>query len=155
MAECYRFMNETRRAEVNYRRLLRANYEQSEPIVLLRYGDMLRINEKFDLAREAYEAYIELEPEDPRGEVGLKSVELAREWLDNPTKYEVTNERRINTREDEFAPNYADRNYNSIIFTSNRDGTVGRGKDDWTDLNYTSMFYARAIQKATGVRQYW
>jgi peptidoglycan-associated lipoprotein len=147
MAECYRFMNETRRAEVNYRRLLRANYEEKEPIVLLRYGDMLRINEKFDLAREAYQAYIELEPEDPRGEVGLTSVELAEEWLENPTKYEVTNERRINTREDEFAPSYADRNYNSIIFTSNRDGTVGRGKDDWTDLNYTSMFYARRDPK--------
>ncbi|MBE0661209.1 MAG: OmpA family protein [Bacteroidales bacterium] len=147
MGEAYRFMNETRRAEVNYRRLVRVNYEKREPIVLLRYGDVLRINEKYDLAEEAYLAYIELEPEDPRGTVGLESVQLARDWLDNPTKYEITNERRINTREDDFAPDYADRNFNSIIFASNRDGVAGKGKDDWTDMNYSDMFYARRDPK--------
>jgi peptidoglycan-associated lipoprotein len=147
MAESYRYMNDTRRAEVNYRRLLRANYEEKEPKFLLHYGDMLRMNEKFDLAEEAYLSYLELVPDDPLGQVGLESLKLAREWLENPTKYEVTNERRINTREDDFAPNYADRNYNSIIFTSNRDGAIGSGKDDWTDMNYTSLFYARRDPK--------
>lgn len=147
MAECYRFMNDTRRAEVNYRRLLRADYQEEEPKLLLHYGNMLRSNEKYDLAEEAYLAYLELEPEDPLGLVGLESVRLAREWIDNPTKYEVTNERRINTRDDDFAPCYADRNYNSIIFTSNRDGVTGSGKDDWTDANYTDLFFARRDPK--------
>ncbi|HHN47816.1 MAG TPA: hypothetical protein ENN08_02600 [Bacteroidales bacterium] len=147
MAESYRFINDTRRAEVNYRRLLRANYDEKEPIVLLHYGDMLRTNEKYDLAEEAYLAYIEKEPEDPRGHVGLESIKLALEWLENPTKYEVVNERRINTRDDEFAPRYADRNYRSIIFTSNRDGVTGKGIDDWTDKNYTALFYARRDPK--------
>lgn len=147
MGESYRYMNDTRRAEVNYRRVIRGNYDKKEPIVWLRYGDMLRINEKYDLAEEAYLAYIEAVPEDPRGEVGLESVRLALQWLDNPTKYEVTNERRINTREDEFSPNYADRNFNSIVFTSNRDGVTGKGKDDWTDMNYTDLFFARRDPK--------
>jgi len=147
MGECYRFMNDARRAEVNYRRVIRNNFDKKEPIVWLRYGDMLRINEKYDLAEEAYLAYIEAVPDDPRGEVGLESVKLALQWLENPTKYEVTNERKINTREDEFAPNYADRNYNSIVFTSNRDGVSGKGKDDWTDKNYTDLFFARRDPK--------
>ena len=147
MAECYRMMNDTRRAEVNYRRLLRANYEEREPLLMLHYGNMLRSNEKLDLAEEAFLAYIELVPDDPRGHTGLESVQLSREWLSNPTKYEVANERRINTRDDDFAPEYADRNFNSIIFTSNRDGVTGTGKDDWTDANYTDLFFARRDPK--------
>ncbi|NLN94864.1 MAG: OmpA family protein [Bacteroidales bacterium] len=147
MAECYRLINNTKRAEVNYRRLLRPKYEEKEPLVLLHYADMLLTNEKYDLAEEAYHAFNELAPEDERGNIGLESVRLAREWLENPTKYEVTNERKINSREDDFAPSYADRNYNSIIFTSNRDGITGKGKDDWTDRGYSDLFYARRDPK--------
>jgi len=147
MGECYRFMNDTRRAEVNYRRVIRNNFYEKEPIVWLRYGDMLRINEKYDIAEEAYLAYIEAVPDDPRGTTGLESVKLALQWLENPTKYEVVNERKINTREDDFAPNYADRNHNSIVFTSNRDGVLGKGKDGWTDMNYTDLFFARRDPK--------
>ncbi len=147
MAECYRFMNDTKRAEVNYRRLLRPQYEQKEPLLMLYYGDMLRVNEKYDLAEEAYQTFIELAPEDARGNIGLESVRLALEWLNNPTKYEVLNEKKINSREDDFAPDYADRNYSSIIFTSNRDGVTGKSKDDWTDRSYTDLFYARRDPK--------
>lgn len=147
MAECYRFMNETKRAEITYRRLLRSQYEKREPLLMLNYGDVLCINEKYDLAEQAYLTFSELAPEDPRGNIRLESVRLAREWLENPTKYEVTNERKVNSREDDFAPQYADRNYNSIIFGSNRDGVTGKGKDDWTNRSYSDLFYARRDPK--------
>ncbi len=147
MAECYRFTNDIRRAEITYRRLLRTNYERREPKVLLYYGDMLRASQKYDEAEEIYLRYIEQVPEDSRGETGLRSTRLAREWIQNPTKYEITNERKLNTREDDFAPAYADRNHSSLIFTSNRDGVAGKGKDDWTGMNYTDLFYARRDPK--------
>ncbi|MDZ4204535.1 MAG: OmpA family protein [Bacteroidales bacterium] len=147
MATCYRFTNDIRRAEVSYRRLLRTNYERREPLVLLYYGDMLRASQKYNEAEESYLQYIELVPEDPRGETGLQSARLARDWVQNPTKYEINSERKLNTREDDFAPVYADRNFSSLLFTSNRDGVAGKGVDDWTGLNYTDFFYARRDPK--------
>ncbi len=144
MAECYRMINDTRRAEGLYRRLVRAEFQQTEPLVLRHFGDMLRSNLKFNEAEIAYQRYLEIVSDDPLALAGLESSVLARDWIANPTDYEVINLRDINSREDDFAPAYADRNFSSIIFSSNREGVAGKGSDDWTNLPHTDLFFARS-----------
>ncbi len=147
MGECYRLMNQTKRAEALYRRIIKGDYARRNPIVYLHYADMLKANEKYDIAKDYYTLYTENAPEDPRGTNGLKSCELAAEWIANPTKYSITNIKKVNSKSDDFAATYADKFYNALIFTSTREGSTGKGIDDWTGQNFSDLFLTRQDRK--------
>jgi len=138
IAECYRLTNNTRRAESQYKRVTRSGYP--DPIAFFYLAEALKSNEKYDEAIIAFNEYKAKMPSDPRGEKGVISCELAQMWVDNPTRYEIENVRLLNSRENDFAATYVDRKFTSIIFTSSRDGVVGRGTDGWTGENFTSLF---------------
>lgn len=147
MAECYRLMNETKRAEPTYKSLVRNDYYKKEPIVLLYYANMLMINQKYDDAVPIFEQYMSLRPEDPRGPDGLKSCNKQKEWVENPTNHQISNLKKVNSREDDFNACYASENYNDLIFTSNREGSTGKDADEWTGQNFTDLFYTRIDRK--------
>ena len=86
-AECYRLSGNIKRAESYYKRAIKAKYP--DVIVYLRYADILRMNEKYSEAKEQYQKYIQLNPADVAGEMGLKSCDYAISWIDNPTRYKV------------------------------------------------------------------
>jgi len=138
-AVSYTKINEPRRAEMWFRRALRLGY--SEPEIYLRYANTLLRNEKYEDALEQYEKYIELKPEDPRGKVGVKSVQLTQELIDNPTQYRVEEMRIFNSRDGaDFTPTYGDHRESSVIFASARDETLNNRKDPWTGEYYTDLF---------------
>ncbi|MCB0805842.1 MAG: OmpA family protein [Bacteroidales bacterium] len=147
MAECYRLMNNTKRAEVYYKSLYRTDYYKKEPVVLLHYANMLKSNESYDEALIYFEEYIKLRPDDPRGTDGLRSCKIQKEWFENPTNHNIQNVRDLNSREDDFAPCYASDNYNDLIFTSNREGSTGKAADEWTGKNFTDLYYSRIDRK--------
>ena len=148
MAECYRMMNNTKRAEVTYRRIIKSDFARKNPITYLHYADMLKAAEKYDDAKDYYILYSENVPEDPRGSNGVKSCELAAEWIKNPTKFSITNVKKLNSKSDDFAPTYADKFYNALIFTSTREGSTGKGLDDWTGQNFSDLFLSRQDRKS-------
>lgn len=147
IAECYRLMNEPKRAETYYKGLIRNEYYKQKPEILLYYAQMLMINEKYDEAIPQFEEYIKLKPDDPRGSDGLQSCKLTKEWLEKPTNHQLSNLRDVNSREDDFAAAYASDNYNAIIFTSNREGSSGKDEDEWTGQNFTDLFHSRVDRK--------
>ncbi|MDP4281130.1 MAG: OmpA family protein [Bacteroidota bacterium] len=147
MAECYRMMNNTKRAEVAYKRLLTAKLIKQEPKIYLYYADALKSNGNYDEAIKQYKAYLEAVPGDKRGEMGVSSTTEAKEWLKNPTKYEVKIEKKINSKDDDFGATYADKSHSSIIFTSDRDASKGKEVDNWTGLHFSDLFLARKDRK--------
>jgi peptidoglycan-associated lipoprotein len=147
MAECYRLTNNTKDAEITYGSLVRSGFERKNPMVLLYYADALKANEKYDEAKDNYDLFIKNEPKDQRGRNGVTSCEQALKWMKTPSRYEVTNEKRLNSSEDEFAPAFADPNFRSIIFTSSRRGATGKALDDWTGQSFSDLFTASPDQK--------
>lgn len=147
MAECYRMMNNVKRAEVNYRRIIKSDFARKNPVAYLHYADMLKAGEKYDMAKEFYAMYAESVPEDPRGPNGVLSCTLAQEWIDNPTKYSVTNIKKVNSKSDDFAATYSDKFYNALIFTSTREGSTGKSIDGWTGQNFSDLFQSRQDRK--------
>lgn len=143
LGECYRNTNSMKRAEAQYKRALASNYQKENPLILLRYADALRFNEKYETALEQYDAFLEIKIDDPRAKAGKKSCELAQQWLDNPSNHQIQNEKLINSREDDFAPCWADNVYNSIIFTSSRDAATGKDIDEWTGQNFSDLFITK------------
>jgi peptidoglycan-associated lipoprotein len=126
IAECYRLIKDPKRAAQQYKRVIRSKY--SDPVVYLYYAESLRDQAMYQQAIQQYKKYIKLVPGDPRGKMGLESCYNAIEWKKHPTNYKVENRRRINSREDDFSPVYADKKYTSLVFTSSR-------KDADTDVD--------------------
>ncbi len=148
IAECYRMMNNTKKAESSYKRLvINPNYIKANPRILLLYADMLKANGNYDEAIKQYKAYKETGPADPRAAIGIATCTEAKVWIENPNKYGVKWEKLLNTKEDDFAACYADKKYNSIIFTSDRSGAKGRVVDNWTGSGFSDLFLSRQDRK--------
>lgn len=147
LAECYRFTGNYKRASVSYKRLIKNDWDKRNPEIRLHYANMLKITGDYAAAIEQYNSYAERVPEDPRGRRGAETAALIEEWIENPSKYEITNIKKINSREADFAPAYTTDNYNEIVFTSTREGATGKETDKWTDQNFSDLFVAKIDRK--------
>jgi len=147
LAVCYRLTGNYKRAEASYKRLVANGWDKRNPVVLLRYAEMLKINQDDEEAIVQYNAYAERVPDDPRGKKGAEAAKLIPEWIDNPSKYEVTNVKKINSRESDFAPTFTSDNYNELIFTSSREGSTGKETDRWTNQNFSDLWTAKLDRK--------
>ena len=145
LAECYRYLNKTKKAEVKYKSCIQKKY--SNPLAVLYYGNMLKKNEKYTEAVEQYKSYVKLVPDDERGKMGLESCELAAKWRATPTRYRIANIKEFNTKEMEFTPAYVSDDYKELYFTSTRK------KDNFTKFNnvsgqnFTDIFSSKLDRK--------
>ena len=149
IAECNRLINNTKRAEPAYKRLLKTNFAEKNPLVFLYCAQAMKSNEKYPEAKELFNRYSELAPKDPRGKNGAESCDLAQQWINSPTKYTITNQKVLNSKEADFSPAYADKLYNTLFFTSTREAATGKAFDDWTGQNFSDLFVAKRDPKGT------
>jgi len=147
MAECYRLTGLFKRAEATYKRVIRSDFPKTNPEAYLHFAEVLKINEKFDEAITYYELYAEAMPDDPRGKLGAKTSAMVKEWMENRSKYELTQLKKINSRESDFGAVYASPNFNEIIFTSSRENATGKEKDGYTGQDFSDLFTARIDRK--------
>ena len=147
MAECYRMINNTKKAEPAYKRLTKTNFAEKNPLVFLYYAQALKSNEKYADAKDAFTSYAGMVPDDPRGKNGVESCDLALEWMDSPTKYSITNQKVLNSKEADFSPTYADKLYTTLIFTSTREAATGKATDNWTGQNFSDLFVSKLDPK--------
>jgi peptidoglycan-associated lipoprotein len=143
LAESYRLTGNYRRAEATYKRVLRSDLPERNPEILLVFADLLKMNQKYAEAIEYYNQYIERVPDDPRGPLGAESAALIEEWLENPSRFEVTMLKKVNSREADFGATWSSNNFNEIIFTSTREGSSGKEKDRWTNQSFSDLYTSR------------
>lgn len=143
LAECYRLVNDSRRAESQYKRAIKANYQETDSIVILHYANMLKSNEKYELALEQYRAFQEFNSNDSRVLNGIRSCALALEWLANPRNYTITKLKEINSRSSDFAAAYLGSTYSTLVFTSTRSKAIGKQTDEWTNQKFSDLFISR------------
>lgn len=143
---CYRHLNEPRRARIWFRRAER--YDYPNPKTILYQAEAYKMEEKYEDAIEAYNAYKELVPDDKRAEIGIKSCKMIPQWLENPTDYQVKELEDINTRkESDFSPVYSRSKFNEIYFTSTREGATGDYFNNSSGQNFSDIFIARLDRK--------
>jgi peptidoglycan-associated lipoprotein len=140
IAECYRKTSDFARAEAAYERAIRAEFPL--PIIYLRYAETLKSRGKYDEAKAAYNLYLEKEPGDVRARIARDYCDTAKAWIDNPTRWQIENMKRFNSRYNDFSPTYAETSkYNVLVFTSDREEAKGRKTDQWTGGKFTDLFY--------------
>lgn len=148
IAQCYRFINETAKAEAKYASAIAKKYE--DPIAYLYYADMLKTNEKYKEAVDQYKAYLALVPGDTLAEMGVISCSLSAKWYENPTRYEIANVKELNTKQSDYAPAFAKEDYSVLYFTSTRKGFHPEKINKVTGQNFTDLFESNYSKK-----EYW
>jgi peptidoglycan-associated lipoprotein len=143
MAECYRKMGDIKRADIQYKRLIKNGYDSKEPIILLHYANAQKADGNLDEAKEYYELYEKKMPDDPRGKNGIEACDSISKWREFESKYEIAEVKGLNSRESDFAPAYSSESYNSLIFTSTREGAIGKNIDEWTNQGFSCLFQSR------------
>ena len=146
-AECYRGVNDTKQAEIWYKKAVKVKYP--DPVALLYLAESKKSNGKYDEALVEFQNYATKIPNDPRGSDGLKSCELSQEWIENPTRYEVYNVVALNSTDADFAPTFSKRGFKSIIFTSSRSGSMGTEIDGTTGQNFTDLWQSKLDSKGS------
>lgn len=145
IAECYRITDDPEKAEIRYKQAIQKEYPN--PIIYLRYADALRMNEDYEDALEQYRKYKELVPDDPRGEDGIQSCQLAIEWMDNPSPYNVESVKFFNSKEKDFSPFFGSGDYLLVYFTSSREEAIGNDMHGATSENFSDIFQSRMDRK--------
>ncbi len=144
-AECYRLSGNIKRAESYYKRAIKAKYP--DVIVYLRYADMLRMQADLAEAKIQYTKYIELNPTDVNGEMGLKSCEFALKWKDIPTRYEVKLMNFVNDRNSDYSPAFGNSEYTEMYFTSSRKGGLTDKIDERTGEPFSDVYFTKQTRK--------
>lgn len=144
IGECYRLTKDPRKAESQFRRAERAKYP--DPILYLRLADVLREQGKFRDALDYYKKYKDKVPGDPRGQLGVETCEISLNGDKEESRYKVENVKKLNGRNDDFSPVYADKKFRSIVFTSTRK-EGGNKIDPNTGQPYSSLFVTELDQR--------
>ena len=144
VACCYKIINDYRQAETWFRKVTRR--DPHSHLAYLYYAEALHANENYEDAIENYKKYLELEPSDQRGQRGLNSVELAKQWTENPTRHKVLPMYYFNSKESDFGVAYARDNYKGVFFTSGNDKSSG-GKVNPVTGQYYSDIYTSVIDR--------
>lgn len=138
LANCYWYIDDYKKAQSRFKRLIRKEYPDSS--LVLKYAHTLRYQGKYDDAIEYYNQFLEKYPDFEEAVNGKKSCNLTPVWLENPTRFQVENEKYLNSREADFSPYFVGGLDNNIIFTSTRSGVVGRKKNGITGQLNTDLF---------------
>lgn len=138
VAECYRRTGNVRQAELWYKKAIMRDC--SDPRAHLYYAQALLTNESYDLAKEEFQAYKELSPNDGLGDNGLKSVELAMAWKASPSGYTVQEMPVVNSKQEDYCPMYGSSDYRTLLFTSSREGATGKETHAATGQKFADIF---------------
>jgi peptidoglycan-associated lipoprotein len=145
VAECYRKTNKPKQAALWYSKALAKDYE--DPVAVLYMADMLKMKGDYEEAKVQYNAYKELVPSDSRGADGVKACNLAMEWIEFPSGYNVTEQRFINSKANDFSPVFAREDYRVLYFTSSRDETIGKKEHGGTGQSFSDIFMTTMDRK--------
>lgn len=137
LSEAYRKVNDTQNAEFWYGQVVRL--PESQPIHKLYYGMMLQRNGKCDIAREWYRQYVELAPDDQRGQLLLRACDYEDELMTKSDGIYEVNEVDFNSHSDDFSPQFYK---GGIVFSSERDtNPIVRRMHTWTGNPFLDLYY--------------
>ncbi len=142
LADSYRLINDFKKAELWYSRAVKN--ENIDPITYFHYGQVLRTNEKYDLAASQFRKYSNLYASDPRGKIYAEYCENIQQLDESEETYTIKNMAKLNSEFAEFSPIYYDK---GIVFSGNRIIDESSRRDKWAGAAYISFFYSPFLSK--------
>jgi peptidoglycan-associated lipoprotein len=145
IAECYRKTSQSEKAELWYKKAIDKEYPG--PIIFYRYGEMLKMNEKYAEAKDQFVKYKSLVPDDTKADDAIQSCELAMDWIENPSGYQVENMKFFNSKESDYSPCYARADFMEVYFSSGRSESMGNEVHGATGQSFADIYMSQMDRK--------
>jgi peptidoglycan-associated lipoprotein len=145
IADCYRHLNDPVHAELWFKKSIDRSYQS--PLCYLYYADALKMQGKYKDADPMYRKFKELVPDDPRGENGIQSCQIAQKWIDNPNGYQVEDMKFFNSKSSDYSPAFGRNDYMVIYFTSTREGSKGTTLHGGTGQLFADIYVTKQDRK--------
>ena len=136
-AEAYRLSDEYDKALRLYDKVLKTDPKNTK--ALLMRANMLKKVEKYREALDAYDVYLAEVPGDTLADVRKQGCELALQWTEDSSQFEVEKFKPANSKANDWAPMIAGKKDDVLFFVSDREG--GNSKrlyegtmETWTDI---------------------
>lgn len=153
LGNCYRNVLNYKQAEAQYKRAIKLDYGADAQFW---YAEMMKSQGEYEDALIEFEELKKISPGDRRAEQGIETCRMATEWMDNPSRYIVTNKGDLNSRERDMTPVYVDRfrkgagneEYSGTLYlVSAREGGTGKDEDGWTGQGYMDIWMTKSERK--------
>jgi peptidoglycan-associated lipoprotein len=138
IAKTWLKVNDPQKAMAHLNILINSNYQY--PGINLDYANCLRETGNCQKAIEYYQKQILSKTDLDFARAGLESCKLMLSDSMDYAPYIITNTGSLNSAFDDFAPVFADRNFQKLIFASNRPEATGKNIDDWTGQKFSDLF---------------
>lgn len=139
LADCYRLTGDIREARSWYAKAVA--FDNPEPVTYYYYGQALKGVGQYQQAKEAFEKFSDLMPDDPRGKIMAEQCANIGELLSLPGSFEIKNVRELNTRFADFSPVYFN---NGLALISDRRSELEEEKIfEWTNNGYLDLFFSQ------------
>ena len=131
MAECHRRLSQNARAAAAYQNALR--YGQTDSVLHLHLAQTLHADGKYAAAIKEYEEYLKVNPRNQLAADGLAGARAALEKKP-ASRYVVKNFKLINSRRSDYAPQYLDKSFDRLYFTTTNEKATGTKKSEITGM---------------------
>jgi len=101
LAVCYMKMNKYEDAEIWFSRVVADPNSVVED--LYHYGEMLKVNANYSVAKEVFKDYLDKTGDEKRALPNIAGCDSAVVWMRDPTSHSVKNEELINSEQSEFS----------------------------------------------------
>jgi outer membrane protein OmpA-like peptidoglycan-associated protein len=137
LGECYRKISDIDNATIWFSKAARAH--DAKPVYKLYYGMMLQAQQQCDSARQWFRAFLEVFPDDARGQFYARACDKAGELQEkNREVYAVQKFDMINSNLDDFSPTILG---NQLVFASDRNrGGIIKRTSMWTGNPFSDLY---------------
>lgn len=145
MGECYRRINSVSKAEGAYRNAVRYNYVDTT--TYFRLAEVQRMQGNYKAARQNYELYLNLAPDDRLTLNGIESCDLAPQMKAAGSNYTVHPVNFLTSRRADYSPVLYGEKFDQLIFTSTRPQAMGDDESPITGMKNGDLFYTSKDEK--------
>ncbi|MEG1573103.1 MAG: OmpA family protein, partial [Bacteroidales bacterium] len=147
IAEAYRLSGQNKKAISQYKRAIKTKYYETKPEAYYHLANLQRLAGRFPEAIEAYTLYLNLVPNDTLAQSQKESCAQTETWMQASTRYEITNLKKLNSRNNDWTPRLYDNTGSILVFTSTREGVTGKKLDEWTGERFSDLFVSSVDAK--------
>jgi outer membrane protein OmpA-like peptidoglycan-associated protein/tetratricopeptide (TPR) repeat protein len=142
---CYMQINDTKHALESLSKL--SSVENASPKDVMQYAHLLKTEAKYNEAIAQYNRYQKMNPDDKRVNEWIESCKLAKQWMNNPTYFQVVNMKELNSENSDFGLMPYNEGY---LFTSDRKQENLVNKEavyGWTGNPYLKLYEVPSASK--------
>ena len=141
IAECHRMLGDAEKSAAWYDKATKAHYD--DPIAYLHMAEALKVQGRYDEAILVFRKYREKNPGYAAADDAVHDCEQALAWRKEPGRYRVDPEVLLNTPQYDFAPAYADKRNEDLVFTSSRPAATGTSNEGCIGGSTFDLFMSR------------